>query len=199
MNAETTTTDPRAEAIGARLREVRTARGLSLQMVEEKTDGEFTATTVGAYERGDRNMSVARLAGLADVYQVPLRDLLPETTTGHYARFSNATDLFDPQEPEESLLRLAEKHGYDQVFLMIKFIRDVRGDQGNRAGRVQHQLAKKMVDDRASTLGGDQNAAITEVGEELGYATWSLRSNFRQIVKGIAQTSYTESYTDGSK
>ncbi len=66
-----------ATSIGARLRRVRRQQGLSLADVEERSDGNWKAVVVGAYERGDRAVSIARLAGLADFYGLPLSELLP--------------------------------------------------------------------------------------------------------------------------
>lgn len=69
-------------ALGARLRAARRNRGLSLARVEQLTDSEFKASVVGAYERGERALSVHRLYGLARVYGVPVTDLLPEDPSG---------------------------------------------------------------------------------------------------------------------
>lgn len=66
-----------ARAFGARLREARRQRGLTLQNVESGSDGAFTSVTLSSYERGDRTMSVARLVDLAAFYGVPPAELLP--------------------------------------------------------------------------------------------------------------------------
>jgi transcriptional regulator with XRE-family HTH domain len=63
--------------IGDRLRRIRHQQRLSLADVEQRSGGEWKAVVVGAYERGDRAITVARLARLADFYGVPLADLLP--------------------------------------------------------------------------------------------------------------------------
>jgi transcriptional regulator with XRE-family HTH domain len=67
-----------ARALGSRLRSIRTQQGLSLQGVEEKSQGRWKAVVVGSYERGDRAVTVQRLAQLADFYGVPVSELLPE-------------------------------------------------------------------------------------------------------------------------
>ena len=67
-----------AKALGARLRAIRTQQGLSLHGVEEKSRGRWKAVVVGSYERGDRAVTVQRLAELADFYTVPVSELLPE-------------------------------------------------------------------------------------------------------------------------
>jgi len=67
-------------SLGNRLRAARRKRGWSLGEVENFTDGEFKASVVGAYERGERAISVQRFVRLADVYSVPAADLLPVFT-----------------------------------------------------------------------------------------------------------------------
>jgi len=66
-----------AKALGAKLRAIRTQQGLSLHGVEEKSEGRWKAVVVGSYERGDRAVTVQRLAELADFYGVPVGELLP--------------------------------------------------------------------------------------------------------------------------
>ena len=61
-----------AHALGARLRSIRAQQGLSLHGVEEKSEGRWKAVVVGSYERGDRAVTVAKLAELAEFYGVPV-------------------------------------------------------------------------------------------------------------------------------
>lgn len=72
-----------AVALGERLRNVRQQQELSLHDVEERSDGELKASVVGAYERGERAVSVARLRALAQFYGVPVSSLLPVTGDAH--------------------------------------------------------------------------------------------------------------------
>src|ERR671932_1877146 len=74
----TSMTTEYAKALGARLRAIRTQQGLSLHGVEEKSNGRWKAVVVGSYERGDRDVTVQRLAELAEFYGVPVAELLPE-------------------------------------------------------------------------------------------------------------------------
>lgn len=67
-----------ARALGVRLRAIRTQKGLSLHGVEEKSGGRWKAVVVGSYERGDRAVTVQKLAELADFYGVPVAELLPD-------------------------------------------------------------------------------------------------------------------------
>ena len=66
-----------ARAVGARLRAMRKQMRLSLQAVEAMSDQEFKASVLGAYERGERAISVPRLQRLAKLYDVPVDQLLP--------------------------------------------------------------------------------------------------------------------------
>jgi transcriptional regulator with XRE-family HTH domain len=64
--------------VGRRLRAVRRAKQLSLDDVERTSDGRWSASAIGAYERGFRNLSLPRLHELAAFYDVPMSVLLGE-------------------------------------------------------------------------------------------------------------------------
>ena len=65
------------EMVGKRLRSIRKQRGLSLQDVQRLSEQEFKAAVLGAYERGERSLSLPRLQRLAGFYGVPVGQLLP--------------------------------------------------------------------------------------------------------------------------
>lgn len=67
-----------AKALGTRLRAIRNQQGLSLQGVEEKSSGRWKAVVIGSYERGDRAVTVQKLAELASFYSIPIAELLPD-------------------------------------------------------------------------------------------------------------------------
>ncbi len=69
-------------SLGRRLRAARRRRGWSLGEVERQTGGEFKASVVGAYERGERAISVQRFVKLAEVYEVAPAELLPLAPSG---------------------------------------------------------------------------------------------------------------------
>ena len=71
-----------AVRVGERLRSLRKQRRLSLQAVEAGSDQEFKASVLGAYERGERAISVPRLQRLARCYSVPVDQLLPRDLGG---------------------------------------------------------------------------------------------------------------------
>ncbi len=63
--------------VGERIRQIRRQKRLSLQDVEARSDSEFKASVLGAYERGERAISVPRLQRMARFYDVPVDQLLP--------------------------------------------------------------------------------------------------------------------------
>jgi transcriptional regulator with XRE-family HTH domain len=65
--------------VGERLRSIRRQKGLSLHDVEARSGNEFKASVLGAYERGERAISVPRLMRLAEIYSVPADQLLPRS------------------------------------------------------------------------------------------------------------------------
>jgi hypothetical protein len=64
--------------------------------VENLTGGEFKASVVGAYERGERAMSVQRLVRVAEVYAINPADLLPATSPSEHSVI-DLTKLEDSQ------------------------------------------------------------------------------------------------------
>lgn len=87
MNIDTIAIDDNAvteysRQIGDRLRMVRKRKRLSLLEVERRSNQEFKASVLGAYERGERVVSVPRLDRLATFYGVPIEQLLRREPSG---------------------------------------------------------------------------------------------------------------------
>lgn len=68
--------------VGRRLRSVRKQHGLSLQQVEKRSGGRWSASTIGSYERGFRVLNLPRLHELAVFYNVPMAVLLGKGEDG---------------------------------------------------------------------------------------------------------------------
>jgi len=81
-----------ARRVGERLRDIRRQKALSLQEVEANSDQEFKASVLGAYERGERVISVPRLQRLARLYAVPVDQLLPTAEGGRGGRDNGGAD-----------------------------------------------------------------------------------------------------------
>jgi hypothetical protein len=73
-----------ARRVGERLRTIRRQKGMSLHEVESASSQEFKASVLGAYERGERAISVPRLQRLARFYNVPVDQLLPPAPEGGF-------------------------------------------------------------------------------------------------------------------
>ena len=137
--------------VGRRLRSVRRIRGLSLDDVERESGGRWSASAVGAYERGFRNLSLPRLRDLAAFYDVPMGVLLGEEdlTGGGRAQGRLVLDLVALQTiPEaESVLR---------------YLRSIILERGDYNGRV---LSIRRDDLRAicSLLRTDETTTIEQL------------------------------------
>jgi transcriptional regulator with XRE-family HTH domain len=67
---------PYSKVIGDTLRQARRARGWTLRVVHEKSGGRYKPSSIGGYERGEREISVSRFCELALLYGVPPAQLL---------------------------------------------------------------------------------------------------------------------------
>jgi transcriptional regulator with XRE-family HTH domain len=118
-----------AAEIGIRLRRIRQQQQLSLADVQEHSGGRWKAVVVGAYERGDRAVTITRLAELADFYGVPLVDLLPEPPAARDEPTVAATRV------TLDLGRLARASS-PEAAAVARFADQVRRQRGDHNGRV---------------------------------------------------------------
>ena len=129
-----------AKALGSRLRAIRTQQGLSLHGVEEKSRGRWKAVVVGSYERGDRAVTVQRLAELAEFYGVPIQELLPEGISAGTPVEANTKLVIDleqlshvPVEQSAPLARYAAT------------IQSQRGDYNGRVLSIRHEDLRSLA------------------------------------------------------
>jgi len=73
-------TQPTPESVAVRLRSIRKSRGWTLHDIESKTDGSIKAVVMGSYERGTRAISLARALELANLFAIPISELLSQPT-----------------------------------------------------------------------------------------------------------------------
>jgi transcriptional regulator with XRE-family HTH domain len=149
-----TTSADRQRTIGQRLRRIRHQQGLSLAEVEQRSAGAWKAVVVGAYERGDRAVTVTRLARLAAFYGVPLPELLPAPREAD----GGAADRI-----VLDLTRL-EAVGPAAVTAVARFARRIQRLRGDHNGRV------------LTLRGADVSTLAVAVGEEPGKLVDTLRA-----------------------
>jgi len=90
-----------AVRVGERLRSLRKQKRLSLQAVEAGSGQEFKASVLGAYERGERAISVPRLQRLARFYNVPVDQLLPRDLGSDLEPYTGQDEIDIDLEAEE--------------------------------------------------------------------------------------------------
>ena len=66
----------------SRLRTVRISKGLTLNQVSALSKGRISAIALGSYERGDRSLSTEKLIEIAQIYQIPVAELISPTQKG---------------------------------------------------------------------------------------------------------------------
>jgi transcriptional regulator with XRE-family HTH domain len=151
------------ESVGSRLRSIRRQRGLSLQDVQRLSNGEFKAAVVGAYERGERSLSLPRLQRLSKFFQVPITQFLPQEENGERT-----------MEPLPSggvtidLNRLERLSGTESV-IFTRFLRSIQMMRQDYNGKV---LTIRRDDLRLLALLIDQSEeSFSERLTELGLTT----------------------------
>lgn len=136
--------DPGAYAgrVGTRLRAIRRQKRLSLQDVEATSRQEFKASVLGAYERGERAISVPRLQRLARFYRVPVDQLLPGDDGPDFGPRPGDADLIidlDRARPEDKVkldLTAIERMEGTEADMLSRYLRMVQVQRGDFNGRV---------------------------------------------------------------
>jgi transcriptional regulator with XRE-family HTH domain len=139
-----------ARLVGERLRAIRRQKRLSLQEAEEMSGQEFKASVLGAYERGERAISVPRLHRLAQVYQVPVDQLLPRSAEETRAD-GTYLDLTQPQTPAPR-----------KVVMDLARLDDIGGPTGEMLRRyvAMIQVQRQDFNGRVLTIRRDDLRAI---------------------------------------
>ncbi|MEZ0068660.1 transcriptional regulator with XRE-family HTH domain [Streptacidiphilus sp. MAP12-20] len=137
-----------AKQLGGKLRAIRTQQGLSLHGVEEKSQGRWKAVVVGSYERGDRAVTVQRLAELAEFYGVPVQELLPGSTPGGAAE--------PPPRLVLDLERLAQVPS-EKAGPLQRYAATIQSQRGDYNGKV---LSIRQDDLRTLAVIYDQPASL---------------------------------------
>ncbi len=175
MDDDTELTGPAqtyARRVGQRLRAIRRQKRLSLQEVEAASEQEFKASVLGAYERGERVISVPRLQRLADFYNVPVDQLLPRETEvvdstpdgngGEQSERSAAS-----QSPRKITFDLSKFEGLDSdpeldmVHKYLSSIQVLRQDFNGRVLTIRHDDIRAI----AGLFGTDADALVRRLDD----------------------------------
>ncbi len=158
VNTEPEVDDAEASAygkkVGERLRGIRRQKGMSLQEAEEASDLEFKASVLGAYERGERAISVPRLQRLAGFYNVPVDQLLPRDETTGYATTSDGQVV----DLTSSTTSAPDR----KVIIDLTRVDDVNGPAGEMLARylAMIQVQRQDFNGRVLTIRRDDLRAI---------------------------------------
>ncbi|MDQ6698299.1 MAG: transcriptional regulator [Actinomycetota bacterium] len=138
-------------AVGQRLRAIRQARGMSLADVEDRSNGQWSASAVGAYERGFRNLSLPRLHALAQYYNVPVSVLLGEPHP-----------VSTPPDRRKIVLDLEALRAIDASAPIRRFVQSIIEARGDFNGRV---LSLRFDDLKAlcTLVGGDIPTGVAQL------------------------------------
>jgi transcriptional regulator with XRE-family HTH domain len=113
------------ELVGEKLRRLRQQRGLSLQDVCAQSGGSFVVSTLSAYERGKRSLSLERLYELAAIYgQSPMSILDVEDDSELQSTLSHSQPLRIRLKSLDQLT--AEERRPLETYLT--FLRELRND-----------------------------------------------------------------------
>lgn len=132
---------------------------LSLHEVERSSDKEFKASVLGAYERGERVISVPRLQRLAQFYGVPTDRLLPQQGDTVIS-----LDRAEPHRLTIDLTRLAEIDAPEAAIVgrLVAMIQVAREDFNGRMISIRADDARALA------------AVLATTPEELGARLESL-------------------------
>jgi transcriptional regulator with XRE-family HTH domain len=158
-----------AREVGERLRDIRRQQRLSLQAVEEQSGREFKASVLGAYERGERIISVLRLQRLASLYAVPVDQLLPRSgpelrpQPGGPADDERPARTSAPVRVDLTRLEALVAPERDLLRRYIGMVQIQRGDFNGRVITVRNEDVRAL----ARVFGRDESAMRTRL-DELG-------------------------------
>lgn len=115
------------EHVGVRLRRLRQEKGMSLQEVCDSSGGSFVVSTLSAYERGKRSLSLERLLEIAAIYDVSPLYIMDITEK------SAPESELDDRRPLRINLRHMERLGENErrpLENYLDFLRNLRNDTG---------------------------------------------------------------------
>jgi transcriptional regulator with XRE-family HTH domain len=148
---------PYSRKVGERLRVIRRQKRLSLQEVEANSGDEFKASVLGAYERGERAISVPRLERLAKFYNVPVDQLLPRDDVS----IPNESEAAATRKIAVDLVKLSQLSG-NPFEMLIRFLKMIQVQRQDFNGKV---ITVRGDDTRA--IAAMLDVPVDQVGDRL--------------------------------
>lgn len=143
-----------AVRLGAWLRRIRRQKNMTLRDVQDASGNEFKASVLGAYERGERMITVRRLQRLAHLYRVPVDQMVPAEgllggrPSAGDEQAAHAPDMSRRQRPTTIDLTALDRHPRDDVRLLARYLQTIeldRGDFNSRMLTVRQQDLSAMA------------------------------------------------------
>ncbi len=141
-----------ARRVGERLRLIRKQKGLSLQEVEATSEHEFKASVLGAYERGERAISVPRLQRLAKFYTVPVDQLLPNEEDERRANRDDEVIDLTTGESTTTSARPGRSADEDRVSIDLTRLQSVGADEHDMLKRYLGMIQVQRQDFNGKVL-----------------------------------------------
>ncbi len=149
-------TPDQIETVHIRLRQLREARHMTLLEVEKLSKGEISAVALGSYERGDRQINVAKLIEIAKLYQMPASEFFGAKTS----RIEEQRITID--------IRAITKSQRPEVLLVIRVLREIAQRRGDWNGEVISLRTSDL--DSLSIFAGLSVNIVQEIIKEFSFA-----------------------------
>jgi transcriptional regulator with XRE-family HTH domain len=123
-------TQPTSASVAKRIRALRKGRGWTLHDVEAQTHGSIKAVVMGSYERGARALSLTRAIEIANLFGIPIANLL-----GDFSRTDttvSATLTID----QRRLIEIALAKPDARISALQSFISAISARRGDWNGEV---------------------------------------------------------------
>jgi len=150
-----------SERIRIRIRQLRRERGLTLRDFEEKSGGRIRAIVMGAYERGDRSMSLGKLIEISKVFGIELSHLIgsAELTQSSGTQSSGTQSSGTPSSRYIFDLRVLNSlDDSPQKVILLRYLSRIAEQRGDWAGEVislrqsDIESLSKVIDNQTSTF-----------------------------------------------
>jgi transcriptional regulator with XRE-family HTH domain len=157
--------------VGDRLRAIRRQKRMSLQEVEATSNQEFKASVLGAYERGERAISVPRLQRLARFYSVPVDQLLPGDEGPDFGRPDVDDEVIDLTDSAQATRVLGG------ITIDLTRLETISGPEADMLNRylTMIQVQRQDFNGRVLTIRRDDLQALAAIlGTDIGGAQGKL-------------------------